>query len=340
MSTNNPGIYNAAVGGAMSGAMDAMLLANTQSSSYANLVNFCVTYATAIDAAIPAISGGASSSQISLMSQLSRSAWSKRCPTASTSGFSSTTIAAIVAAWTAGCARFAAEAAVVANSIHARGVCRVYADITAFHVLDALDSNDGINYVEGDVVLLFNQNFDAMGAPAFPEQNGPWVVGRVVADHAVLTRPSNWVSGTTVPTFDFEVMVGSEGLIFSNTSWHAMGPQNSDGTIVTPGKSVRIGTDDPGWYPELVTYTTPLSAGVFAFNVPVYSVGANVSVTAIGAAPATTVRFDVTSLVANGLMADGVVIVSAMTIGGTVDTDNSGIVSIAVHNQSFLVAPD
>ena len=79
------------------------------------------------------------------------------------------------------------------------------ADKAAFPVAQTGGGQEGITYVQGDLVLLMGQT-----APA---ENGPYFVGAVVAGNAPLTRPAWWAPGSTIPE-EFEFLVSMEGANF------------------------------------------------------------------------------------------------------------------------------
>lgn len=342
MSINNPELYNAAISGAMGGTVDGQLISNTSSASYATLVNFCRTYATAVDAAIPTIGAGVVPAQVELMAALSRSIWSNRYPVSINSAIPANVISAIVAAWTAGCAVFAEESSLVAVT-HARGVCTIYVDIAAFDTDDDRGTNDGIDYEEGDIVLLFNQNVDGEN-PGHPEQNGPWVVGAVnISGIAPLTRPSWWAASSVVDTGSTRITVGAEGLVYGNTVWKAMGPQEDDGYVALPASTITIGTDDPGFYPEMLSVKGVLVGGQCTVHLPIYSLSSGVSACVWNAEvpiPVTavdTVKLQV--LVTPGIPSRGAVGVWAIKADGTQNAADVSKLSITVCNQSFEALP-
>lgn len=83
------------------------------------------------------------------------------------------------------------------------------ASLAAFPV--AAGANDGVACVQGDIVLLINQTT--------AKQNGPYVVGPVVAGNAPLTRPSWWAAGLRAsPAFEFIVQYG--GTLYGLTKFY------------------------------------------------------------------------------------------------------------------------
>lgn len=223
--------------------------------------------------------------------------------------------------------------------LRVRGVSLVdFVDITAFVVADIGGSNDGITYQQGDLVLLFNQNYNGM-APANPEQNGPWVVGPVDGRGAApLTRPAVWANGLTLQTGGIQIETGSEGLVYSNTTWYAMGAQDAGGQVATPTNTFLVGTDDPGVYPQHVGILTTFVAGVASMDLPVLGLNSSVSVAlAANTGDAATVRFEV-FLTPGNLDFSGNVEVDALTAASAVNTNEIGDVLIGLFNQGHMLA--
>jgi hypothetical protein len=110
-------------------------------------------------------------------------------------------------------------------------------------------ANNGITYVQNDIVLLTAQTTAA--------ENGPYIVGVVAAGVAPLTRPDGWQTGDAIPA-GFVIEVGAGNTLLPSSSWKAM---------VVAGKIV--GTDDPKFYPRHVKATVTLAG-----NPAIYALGA------------------------------------------------------------------
>lgn len=109
------------------------------------------------------------------------------------------------------------------------------ANLTAFAV-----GQNGVTYVEGDIVLLCNQTTGA--------QNGPYVVGAVNTT-APLTRPSWWAAAKVIPLGTvFEC--GPTNTLLAGSSWKCFST-----------KGAVVDTDDPTLYPRVVKGTATLIAG-------------------------------------------------------------------------------
>jgi hypothetical protein len=115
------------------------------------------------------------------------------------------------------------------------------ADLSAFTVA----GNDGLTYVENDLVMLAGQTAGA--------QCGIYKVGAVAAGVAPLTRVDAFQSGYEIQNGQvFEV---SEGTVWAGSSWKAM----------CTGAKVW-GTDDPLLYPRVFKKTITLAAGTYTIG--------------------------------------------------------------------------
>lgn len=124
------------------------------------------------------------------------------------------------------------------------------ANLAAFAVATA---TDGITLTESDVVLLVAQATSA--------QNGPYVVGPVVAGFAPLSRPVWFRTGDFVAN-GFTVNV-TEGTVFSATTWKI---------FATGAFGIVVGTGTPNFYPVEVSGTAALVNGTFTIStVPIFS---------------------------------------------------------------------
>lgn len=110
------------------------------------------------------------------------------------------------------------------TSVLAKGMVDAnQANLAAFAVNSA--ATDGLTYAQGDIVVLNKQTTVA--------ENGPYIVGAVVAGNAPLTRPAWWATGSVIPDhFNFQLAAGGTlygGLVLTSTA----------------GAAKVVGTDDP-----------------------------------------------------------------------------------------------
>jgi hypothetical protein len=124
----------------------------------------------------------------------------------------------------------------------------------------ATGTQDGITVAVGD---CFHLQGGTLGSCAITAADiGPWVFTALGGASAkvVLTRPTWWLTGSTIPTA-YTIKVGPEGTLFAGSDWKA---------FAVPGKVV--GTDDPKFYPGRVVQPVTLTAGTVTIsNVPVLS---------------------------------------------------------------------
>jgi hypothetical protein len=223
------------------------------------------------------------------------------------------------------------------NLLRVRGVTTDWVDINHFAVNDIGGLNDGIDYVQGDLVLLFNQNFQGM-TPKNPEQNGPWVVGPVTGGFAVLSRPGVWFNGTILFTDGIEIRTGSEGTVYKNTTWYAMGPQAPDGQVgaLTVANTFIVGTDDPGVYPLHVGVSLDLLAGEASIFLPIYSPITSVSIVPVSTSGnAATVKYLVDLLPGNLLISE--LDVTAVDAAGAININEDGTILLGIYNQGLVL---
>lgn len=217
-----------------------------------------------------------------------------------------------------------------------RGVSLVdFVDINAFVVADIAGSNDGINYLAGDGLLLFNQNFDG-ATPKNPEQNGPWIVGTVVAGVAPLSRPLWWQNGLIVQTGSVQIRTGAEGVVYGNTDWVPMGRQDASGQVLAPTNTITVGVDDPGVYPQALTMLLEFTNGATGIYVPVLSDASFVGVTKYrNTANAATVSYKA-FLTAGNLDFSGRIDIAALTAAGATNAAENGSAFVSLVNQQWL----
>lgn len=201
---------------------------------------------------------------------------------------------------------------------YARGVAAAgnVASLAAFTVA----SNDGITYVEGDVVVLLEQTTAA--------QCGPYVVGAVSGGAAPLTRPDWWRTGMTLPG-GIEIKLGPEGTVFKNCTLKAM----------VAAKSFVVGTTDPALYPVMVNVAATLVAGTVTLStIPVFSLNTQVICTrkAANTSTSTTGGYHATVAGANGLTAGkrgtGSIVIEATVAAGTINNADISTLHVTVIN--------
>ena len=94
-----------------------------------------------------------------------------------------------------------------------------YVQSSATTVANANCNCDGVQPVQGDVILLTAQSNAA--------QNGPYVVGPLTANVAALSRPSDFASGSLIKVPQtFEVAAG--GTSYGSTTWKITGTANAN----------------------------------------------------------------------------------------------------------------
>lgn len=201
----------------------------------------------------------------------------------------------------------------------ARGVCSTNMSTSAFVGVDGGTAQDGVTYVEGDIVLLAGQTTG--------HENGPWVVGVVAAGTAPLTRPVDWAATAAIPQ-GATYQIGAEGTLYGGTTWKAM----ATGTPV-------VGTDDPLFYPKTLkatfqlasgTYTVGDTEGLYLFSTtkstvtPGRIVSSNTSLT-VAYQALTTGR-------TAGKRATAAVTVEAAIAAGTINTADDSTLEVTVTN--------
>lgn len=195
-------------------------------------------------------------------------------------------------------------------------------------------NNDGITYALGDTVLAIGNG----GEGGDPQLDGPYIVTAIVAPGvASLVRPPWWPNAAVLETSEIPIEVGSEGVVFSNTRFRAMGP-NTGGEVITPTNTFIVDTDDPGMYPEMMTFLITLEAGIETFIAPILSTSSGVGISDIDVRPATTTFYQAT-VTPGGLGSAGQVTVTAITAAGVQDATNSGRLLITLVNQSLVRRP-
>lgn len=209
------------------------------------------------------------------------------------------------------------------SAFRARNVGSVGANVALLTAYTTNSGNDGVTNVAGDVVVLASQT-----APA---QNGPYVVGTVVANAAPLARPDWWTTGSVYKT-GTQIRFGGEGAVFKNTVWQAM----------LAADTFTVDTSDPKLYPLQVSGQTALAAGTMTISVPVFSVKSEVGLTRValnGGNPATTVMYVPTVAagttgITPGVQGTGAVIVTAqVAAGNALVAGDTALLNWTVTNQ-------
>ena len=215
---NNPRLFNAAYSGALSG----MLTNRVRLTSYTAIVAGCVAFATAVDAAIPVISGDASTGQQELLAQLCRSAVTNLY----TSSIPSSVVTQVVNAYNAAVGSLAAEAGGGGMTMH-RAVCVVTTG-AGTPLVFPIAAYDGVTPDTGDLIILANS-----GLLADAGSMGPWIVGPIVGGNATLSRPS-WFTGTQDTGTHLTIV--TNGYMYCGTIWNsfAAGPTFDIGPIGSP----------------------------------------------------------------------------------------------------------
>jgi hypothetical protein len=211
-----------------------------------------------------------------------------------------------------------------------RGVISDYVDITSFSVLPS-PVNDDITYQQGDLIVLAAQDLHSEGEPSNPEQNGPWIVGPVVANLAPLVRPAWWSNGSIQETGAITINIGAEGTLYANTTWKAMGPQ-TDSQVTSPANTLTVGTDDPGFYAETMTFTLQFVSGTVTAYVPILSYNSGIAITPVESIQASTQKYCVI-FNPGSIQYSGMMNVTAETAIGSTNTDEDGFIQVTISNQ-------
>jgi len=195
----------------------------------------------------------------------------------------------------------------------ARGCVLTNMSTTAFVV-----AQNGVTYVEGDVVLLCGQTTT--------HQNGPWTVGPV-SGTAALSRPSWWAAGKIIPVGTvFEV--GPTNTLLAGSTWKCF-----------CAKGAIVGTDNPAMWPrdikgtaQLVAGTVTLgnSSGIFLKSTTESSVQitrntANATANTITYAAAQASR-------TAGVAGTGAVVINAVVAAGTINVADISSVDYTITN--------
>ena len=190
------------------------------------------------------------------------------------------------------------------------------ASLAAFTVA----GNDGITYVQGDVVVLLSQTTAA--------QNGPYVVGAVNAGVAPLRRPWWFATGTAFKSGQI-IEVGSEGTAFKGA------------TLKGLAASGLVDTNDAQFYARVFKKTITLAAGT-------YTIGAGGGLELIGVFAALSTMVQITrNTAANsslttggyacitrtpGVPGVGALVINAQVAAGTINNADTSTLDILATN--------
>lgn len=238
---NNVKLYNGAYSGALAGALNSRV----NLASYDEILNSCDTFARAVDAAIlplPIVNNTMSS----LMSQLSQAALINRYSIP----IADSVAAEVVAAFNA--LSLALEPDPEAGGVRMIRNVSIQAVTNPLHY--AVDDNDGVANVEGDVIILAGPVTSADDMVL----RGPYVVGPVVAGIAPLTRPT-WFSGPQFTGTHLCRVV--EGVAYNGTMWNSFGPD----------VGFTVGVSQIYFFPLNVNRQFALVNGTAAFTFPILS---------------------------------------------------------------------
>jgi hypothetical protein len=195
----------------------------------------------------------------------------------------------------------------------ARGCVLTNMSTTAFVV-----AQNGVTYVENDVVLLCGQTTT--------HQNGPWVVGPV-AGTAALSRPAWWAAGKTIP-MGAVFQVGPTNTLLAGSTWK-----------VFSAKAAVVGTDNPAMWPQVIkgvctlisgTVTLGNSSGIFLKSTTESSVqltrdtSGNTTNTITYQAPVATRTA--------GVSGTGAVTIIASVAAGTINVADTSTLSYLITN--------
>jgi len=206
----------------------------------------------------------------------------------------------------------------------ARGVSAANNEsLTAFVGVTGGTARDGINYVQGDVVLLAGQTTKS--------QNGLYVVGVISANTAPLTRAADFPTGFVFPKGTQPVVeLGPEGTLFGGSLWK-----------VTTTGPITVDTTNHDWYPRQVTQQVTLATGfVTVTNVPVLSTTktAGIFMPTNFSGASTTVSYrngaytSGGAATAAGIAGTGSISVTALVAAGTFNTNDVGTGSLTIIN--------
>jgi hypothetical protein len=193
------------------------------------------------------------------------------------------------------------------------------ANLAAFTVA----GNDGITNVENDIVLLINQTV--------LQEDGPYLVGPVVAGVATLTRVSWWADGTVLHFLTPTITV-MEGTIFAHTEWQAMSDKLD---IAGENTTFTVGTDIPAMYPKTYWQNIDLNQGVAILDPAWFTTKSSVIVQRI-AKDDVSIAYGAALLVDISSPPDGITITSYNADTSQAATD-TGRLLVTIHNNLWFL---
>lgn len=177
--------------------------------------------------------------------------------------------------------------------------------------------NDGVTNVEGDIVVLLSQT----GTPA---QNGPYLVGTVVAGVAPLTRTDFFFTGAKIRQ-GMQIRIGAESSVYGGSML------TSD--VATTAKVVD--TDDPLFIPDRIVQQVILNNGTFTIsNVPIRA-SAKVACAISRTTPnttAATIQYNPVTITP-GEIGTGSVVINAQVAAGTINAADLSTLNVAIIQQ-------
>jgi hypothetical protein len=310
---NNAKIYN----GAYSGATAGMLNSRVNLANYDQLIDACSTFADAVDTAIPP-SSGMSDASGELMNQLCQAALINRYSIP----IAASVVTQVVAAFNALYLSLSSDNGNVMPFYMARNVSnQALTDLATY----AVDDNDGVANVEGDLIILAGPTV----TPSALTMRGPFIVGPVVDSIATLTRPS-WFTGVQVKgTHNTYVQ---EGVRYNGTTWNSTGPNTT----------FTVGTSPIHFFPDVVNLRLKLVAGTATTTMPLASSVSGVQAcrtVPIFDGESFTIEYE--TILTGGWGNDGYgyetdVRVNASIIGGILNTGDQSVVSVVGTNTTFV----
>lgn len=164
--------------------------------------------------------------------------------------------------------------------------------------------NDGVTGAVTNVALLINQITVA--------DNGPWVVGAVVAGVAPLTRPTWWVLGQPIPD-NFRILIGSEGTKYGAQEFMC----TSAGGL--------IGTNQPSFLQRTIKGRATLNGATPGTFTVTFTQG-------LGAAAHVTTANRTTAQGVQAVLSGAIMTGGTLTLTGPAATPSSDVIEYVVHN--------
>lgn len=184
-------------------------------------------------------------------------------------------------------------------------------DLGAFVV-----TQDGVTYIEGELVLLANQTT--------PAEAGVYVVG-AVSGTAPLTRVA-WLPAAAIVRGGYTVY-SEEGTLFASTAW-----------FIAEAGAITIGTTAHTWYPEKATFSLAIPPGTGTItwaDIPILS-ATKTQFMFTNAAEVTadlTVRYGLSAAATPGVVGTATATMLAQVAAGTVNVDDDSTMIVSVINR-------